>query len=239
VRFIRAITVAAIVPLLGVAGATAASASTHHGRPAATPACGSNCFDLSSLALGTSEILNGYVAGDNGVVPSHGGQKLNLHYADDTRPNADFTGGIIGTVSQFCQSSANPQGVLSSVSVACTHYASSQVYEADWSPWGNESGYCAGLTTPGIAGNVVLKACGTSASTLWVVDAANAHFVSGHEYTPLINASDGVLSHPIVLTLNAGSRKPQNQLFAETENLLTGGYVANAQMWTLEPGPAV
>jgi hypothetical protein len=36
-------------------------------RPAATPACGDNCFALSSLVLGPDLIQNAYIEGDLGT----------------------------------------------------------------------------------------------------------------------------------------------------------------------------
>jgi hypothetical protein len=225
------------VAALAVAGLPAAASASVH--PGATPACGHHCIDISSLELGTSQIVNAYVPGDTGV-GAKVGQKVNLHFKTDTQVNEDVTGGKVGTVSQFCQSATNPQGLLSSTSYACLKYPSYPIYEADVSPFGNETGLCAGLALPEFAGeHVTLRNCGADAGSLWIGDLANAHFTSGHWYTPLVSAGFTGFSHPISLTVNAGSKKPVNQLFGEPENKLTGGYIANSQMWTGQDGPSV
>jgi hypothetical protein len=85
---------------------------------------------------------------------------------------------------------------------------------------------------PAAGENVTLRACGQGAGTLWVADESNAHI----GYTPWILGSDPNTSHPLVLTVLDNTRKPQDQLKVTRENLLTGGFVANDQMFTLAFG---
>lgn len=229
------IAVAAVAAPLLVFAAPSANASV---KPGATPACGWNCVDISSLVLGTGQLLNAYVPGDHGT-GAKAGQRVNMHFASDAQVNEDVTGGKVGTVSQYCQSDANPQGLLSSTSYACLNYPTYPVYEADISPFGNETGLCAGVALPATAGeHVTLVNCGQDAGSLWIGDLANAHFVSGHFYVPLVSAAFSGFSHPLTLTVNPGSKKPQNQLFVQPENKLTGGWIDNSQMFTLRFGPA-
>jgi len=213
-------------------GATAAQASVHLNRPDATPACGFGCFELSSLVLGPHVIQNAYIFQDNGTGGAVG-QRLNLKLASNSHPNQDFTGAKVGTLGDYCG------GLISEESYVCINYpATYPVFESDWSPYGNETGLCAGLATPGINGeNVTLQNCGASATTIWVGDLANSTFHHGHLYTPWVNASDPNFSHPLVLTVDTNSSRPSNNLRVERLNLLTGNVVPDSQEFTLRYGP--
>jgi hypothetical protein len=213
-------------------GAAAAQASVHPAAPKATPACGAQCFALSSLELGRDVIQNAYVPGDTGV-GGRIGQRLDLKHASNSRPNQDFTGAKVGTLSAYCG------GLISAESYVCINYPGSYpVFESDWSPFGNATGLCAGIASPGVvAESVTLQSCGVSATTLWVGDVANATGHHGHFYTPWVNASDPNFSHPLVLTVDVGTSHPRNQLTVERLNLLTGGVVPDAQEFTLQFGP--
>ena len=213
-------------------GATAAQATVHPAAPKATPACGAQCFALSSLELGTRVIQNAYVPGDTGV-GGRVGQKLDLNRASNSRPNEDFSGAKVGTLSAFCGH------LIPAESYVCLNYPGRYpVFESDWAPFGNETGLCAGVASAGIAAeNVTLQGCGASARTLWVGDLANFTTDDGHFYTPWVNASDPNFSHPLVLTVDAGSSNPRNQLKAERLNLLTGHVVRDSQEFTLHFGP--
>jgi hypothetical protein len=215
-------------------GASAAQASVHHNRPEATPACSGNCFDLSSLQLGTSMIQNAYVPGDKGV-GGKVGQDVNLKQASNTHPNEDFTGAQVGNVSDFCgQTPGFPV-----TSYVCLHYSDWPVFEANWSPFGNQSGLCAGVSVAGLNGeNVTLQSCGASNRTLWIGDDGQATSSGGYDYVPWISGSDTQFSHPLVLTVDPTTSKPGNQLKNERENLLTGGVTADSQQFALSWGPA-
>jgi hypothetical protein len=215
-------------------GPSAAQASVGPTRPDVTPACGSNCFDLSSLVFGTGMVQNAYIYGDTGV-GGKVGKDLNLKFASNSHPNEDFTGAQAGTVADFCGAA----GGFAATSYVCLHYADHPVFEADWSPFGNQSGLCAGVATAGINGeNVTLRKCGASDRTLWIGDLAHETTSGGLDYIPWVNGSDPNFSHPLVLTVDPGTRRPQLQLTVERENLLTGGVVMDTQEFTSAPGPA-
>lgn len=213
-------------------GATAAQAATANNVPHATPACGFNCFNLSSLELGRHTIQNVYIKGDTGT-GGKAGQRLDLRHASNSRPNEDFTGAKIGTLSDYCGS------LISATSYVCVNYPGGYpVYESNWSPFGNESGLCAGLKQRNVTGeNVTLQPCGVSARTMWVGDIADGTANDGHFYTPWVNASDPNYSHPLVLTVDAGTYLPENQLKVQRLDFLTGGVVRDSQQFTLTFGP--
>jgi hypothetical protein len=232
---------AAVVTAIVVPGAGAASAAAQRLKPNATQACGRDCHDLSSLLLGPGMIMNAYVPGDTGT-GGKAGQQLTLKFASNSRPNEDFTdyaleAGRPEIVASFCAAWPAPQS-FDPLSYVCQNYSESPVYEFNWSPFGNESGLCAGLTRPGVEGeNVTLQACGDSDTTLWIPDLANCGG-PGDNYCSPINGGDTNFSHPLVLTVNAGSSDPANQLVVQRENLLTGGVVPDSQYFELVTGPA-
>jgi len=213
-------------------GATAAQAAVVSGPPKATPACGASCFELSSLELGHRVIQNAYVPGDTGI-GGRIGQKLNLNRASNSHPNEDFVGAQVGTLGAFCG------GQIPLQSYVCINYPPNfPVFESDWAPFGNQTGLCAGLLTAGIADeNVTLRRCGANATTLWVGDLTHADSVGPRFYTPWVNASDPNFSHPLVLTVDAGTTGPRNQLKVRRLDLLTGGVVRDSQEFTLRFGP--
>jgi hypothetical protein len=212
---------------------SAAALASGRGVPGATPACGTQCFDLSSLVLGRAEIQNAYIAGDTGV-GGRVGQAVDLNRASNSHPNQDFTDAFVGTLRNFCG------GVIPARSYVCITYPRSfPVFESDWSPYGNESGLCVGIKLPGYRGErITLRRCGVSAATLWVGDRRNATVVAGHVYLPWVNAADTAFSHPLVLTVDTGSRHPGNLLKVERLNFLTGRVVRDSQEFTLTFGAA-
>lgn len=227
-----------IIALSAAAGlltfsAAAARASVQRGHPAATPACSGNCFDLASLQLG-GEILNASVPGDNGA-GGKVGQDVSLREASKTRPNEDFTGADVGTVADFCGQTPG----FRVTSYACIHYSSYLVLEANWSPLGHQGGLCAGPAVAALSGeNVTLQRCGASCRTLWIGDDAGGTSSAGYDYVPWVNGSDTQFSHPLVLTIDADSRRPADQLKVGRENLLTGGVTEGNQEFTIVGGPA-
>jgi hypothetical protein len=205
-------------------GATSAAQASPRNTPNATPACGDGCFDLYNMAFGEHHIQSANVPGDNGV-GGKVGQTINLKYATDSSPNEDFSGGLIGTVSQLC-----PEGLLSLY--ICNTYGSDPVYEANWSPYGNQTDLCIGARLPAVIGEpVTLRPCGVNPSTLWVADLAHAHI----GFTPWLNGADTNFSHPLVLTVVPG-HKVGLRLRLERLNLLSHNYIANEQMFALDFG---
>ncbi len=68
---------------------------------------------------------------------------------------------------------------------------------------------------------------------------SHAFTYQGNTYTPWVNAADPNFSHPLVLTVDPGSRHPWNQLKLQRLNLLSGQTVPDNQMFTLQFGPEV
>ena len=242
-RFARAASVlaagVAVTSVIGLSAAGAASAATKPGavHPNATPACGFNCFNLSSLTLGRGTIQNAYVPGDTGV-GGRVGQKVNMNFASNSHPNEDFTGAQVGTLGDFCANMGG-NGLLASTAYVCINYPSNYpVFESNWSPFGNESGLCAGAFLPVFSGeNVTLQNCGSNPSTIWVGDLANSTVYRGRLYTPWVNGASANFSHPLTLQVDPGTKRPINQLKLASLNKLTGGVAPDSQQFTLTFGP--
>lgn len=237
-RITRALGVlAAAVGLAGFGlSAVPAGAAVH---PDATPACSSNCFDLSSLLLGRGTIQNAYVPGDTGVGAKIG-QKVNLHVASNSQVNEDFTGAQVGTLGDFCSTALKPSNLLPQDAYVCINYPFFYpVFESDVSPFGNETGLCAGAALPEASGeNVTLQACGVTASTLWVGDLKNEKTSHGHVYFPWVSGGSTSFSHPLTLQVDSGTKSPTNQLKLAPLNTLTGSVSPDAQEFTFTSGPA-
>jgi hypothetical protein len=243
----------AVTTAIGMMGAGAASAATHHAKPNATEACGDNCLNFYTELLGDDSILNAYVPGDTGV-GGKVGQKVTIKFGSNSHPNEDWTNyasddGTVETVADFCGAWPAPQS-FNPTSYVCQNYSADDVFELDWSPFGNESGLCAGVARGGVNNeNITLQNCGASDNTLWIADAANGigiTVIGGRQhvtranipaddctdedtYCPWINGGDTNFSHPLVATVNAGSSHPDNQMLVSRENLLDGGAVRDNQ----------
>ena len=223
----------------------AASAATHVKKD--TVACGGTCISVFTAQLGSFETMNAYVPGDTGA-GGKVGQKVNIHLFGNYRPNGDFEPSISGFVFQYCGFLAND--FFSPTSYICQHYPFFDVIEMNWAPFGNQSGLCAGVAKGGVAGeNVTLQNCGVNANTVWVLD--RNHATRNHDcripvpnfflpigpgvdphvnYCPYINGGDTKFSQPLVLTLNTGSQRPQEQLQLQPERLV-GGEVRTNQLF--------
>jgi hypothetical protein len=236
-RFARACSVlAAGVAVTSVIGLSAGSAASASVRPAATPACGFNCFNLFSLVLGPRTIQNAYVPGDTGT-GGKAGIEVNLNLASNTHPNEDFTGAQVGTLLDFCPNFGGTG--LSQTSYVCINYPSNYpVFESNWSPFGNESGLCTGSKLPLNSGReTTLQPCGVNATTIWVGDLANSVIRGGRLYLPWVNGASTTFSHALVLTVDPSTRNPINQLRVQSLNKLTGGAIADTQQFSFFFGP--
>jgi hypothetical protein len=165
---------------LGAAGALSANA--------ATPSCGSTCFDLFSHEFGSHHtpafVLDVLRQGDKA------GQPIILYRTSNSDPAEDFTISYQGTVADFYAAGL----VTAELDL---HYAKFYAYEIQYSPNGVNSGLCVGTASTAQNGtNVVLEACGASSKTVWVVDSYDT--IKGG-YVPLINGSDTNFSDPSVL----------------------------------------
>ena len=234
-RFARACTVlaagVAVTSVIGLSAASVASAATTRAKPDATPACGFNCFNLSSLTLGLGTIQNAYIPGNLGT-GGRVGQKVNLKFASNTQVNEDFTGAKVGTLGDLCPNFGGTG--LSATSYVCINFPSNfPVFESNVSPFGNQSGLCVGAFQPVFSGeNVTLQNCGEQTSTIWVGDLKNATVHRGHLYFPWVNGASTNFSHPLTLQVDPGTRRPTNQLKLANLNTLTGGVSPDSQEFT-------
>ena len=239
----------AVSSALGLAGATAASAAVH---PHATTVCDNNpgtvsprCTNISNLLLNQDNapqfIQN---ATQKGVKPGslYQNRIVNLRQASNTRTNEDFIIRFVGVLGQLCGTGG--VNSIDPTSYACLNYpAGYPVYQGQFAPNSNESGFCVGAISATEGFKVRLERCG-SPRTFWVGDLAasiqvtivlnNAPFLLF--YFPLEFSADTSASNPLVMTLNPNSKNPSNLLTLQQENF-SGGKVPDRQMFTLT-GPA-
>ena len=185
---------------------------------------------------GRRTIQNAYVPGDTGA-GGKPGIEVNLNHASNTHPNEDFTGARVGTLLNFCPNFGG-EG-LAQTSYVCINYPSSYpVFEANWSPFGNESGLCTGSKLPLFSGReTTLQNCGVNPTTIWVGDLANSVTRGGRVYFPWVNGASSTFSHALVLTVDPSTRNPINQLRVQSLNKLTGGVVSDTQQFSFTIGP--
>jgi hypothetical protein len=245
-KALYAVSAAAVITASFGASAGVASAATHGKKD--TVACGSNCVSIFSDQLGSSVTMNAFINGDTGV-GGKTGTPVNMHVAGNFRPNGDFTPSLTGFVFQYCGFLAND--FFSPTSFICTHYPFFAVIELNWSPFGNQSGWCAGVSQATANRQVTLQPCGETAKTVWVAD--RIHSTNGTNclipasppvsagdpsvnFCPLINGGDTNFSQPLVLTLITGSNRPANQLILSRE-LLVGSVARSNQQFAYYFGP--
>ena len=238
----------AVSSALGLAGATAASAAVH---PHANTVCDHNpgtvsprCTNISNLLLNQDNspqfIQN---ATQKGVKPCslYQNRIVNLRQASNTRTNEDFIIRFVGVLGQLCGTGG--VNSIDPTSYACLNYpAGYPVYQGQFAPNSNESGFCVGAISATEGFKVRLERCG-SPRTFWVADLAADIQVTlpGIKplvlvYFPLEFAADTSASNPLVMTLNPNSKNPSNLLTLQQENF-SGGKVPDRQMFTLT-GPA-
>lgn len=206
---IRSKVIAAAATLALAAGPVAVAGTAS----AATPSCGPTCIDLFSKQFGTHHhpafVLDVFRQG------AKVGQPLILWRQSNSDPAEDFTVSEEGQVSDFyaaglvssafalrygCTGTiAIPGGQIPCGPTSVDDYA----FEAEYAPYGVDSGLCAGLASTAVSGEkVTLQPCGVSAKTVWAVDFSDS-CVTNPLYSnelPLINGSDTNFSHPFVLT---------------------------------------
>jgi hypothetical protein len=154
---------------------------------AATPQCGDDCAALYTLLDGPADVVA--VAGASGTT-AHVGQPVALLHASSGNQGEDWFLVDEGTVSDFFAAGLGGSGLN-------LHYGNDEVYEYNYAPRGVFTDFCLGV--PGIATNgdpVSLRACGETASTLWVADTAD----QVQRDVPFINGTDTNFSNPYVLT---------------------------------------
>ena len=203
---------AATLTLVGGVGAVGALSAS-----AATPSCGFSCIEVFSHDFGTHHQPNFVL--DTLRQGEKVGQPQILFRTSNSDPAEDYTISYQGLVSDFFTA-----GLVSAA--VDLHYGGlgtlpgggsfpdDYAYEIQYSPYGVDSGLCAGVAATAVAGTkVVLAPCGVSSKTVWIVDSADSTF-SG--YVPLINGSDTNFSQPFVLTYPAShypTDVPRPQLY--------------------------
>jgi hypothetical protein len=206
---------AATLTLVGGVGAVGALSATT--ASAATPSCGFSCIEVFSHDFGTHHQPNFVL--DTLRQGEKVGQPQILFRTSNSDPAEDYTISYQGLVSDFFTA-----GLVSAA--VDLHYGGlgtlpgggsfpdDYAYEIQYSPYGVDSGLCAGVGATAVAGTkVTLQPCGVSSKTVWIVDSADSTF---NGYVPLINGSDTNFSQPFVLTYPASSYPtdmPRPQLY--------------------------
>jgi len=220
------------VPGLSHAGKRAAIGARMYPRD-----CAGTCFSLYSRKLGISATMNAHIPGDEGT-GGRAGRDINVHLARNSRPNENFVPSAIGQVSQFC--GADVHDFFAANSYACRNYPDFWVFEAQWSPFGNESGLCAGVAAAGRSNeDVTLQPCGVSARTVWIGDRSNGRGGDCRypgNYCPWVNGSDASSSQPLALTLDTSTVTPPDRLKVEPL-ALSNGIAADNQEFAYFWGP--
>jgi hypothetical protein len=199
---------AATLTLVAGAGAVAATSAS-----AATPSAGPNAVDIFNHDFGTHAhpnfVLDTYRQGEKV------GQPQILFRVANSDPAEDYTYSYQGLTSDFFAAGLVSAAVdLHYGNGSATAGHDDAAFEIQYSPYGVDSGLCAGVATTAISGEgVTLQPCGVSAKTVWIVDSIDT---VAHGYVPLINGSDTNFSQPFVLTYPSSgypTDKPRPQLY--------------------------
>jgi hypothetical protein len=211
---------AATLTLIGGVSAVGALSAS-----AATPSCGPTCIDLFNNDFGTHAHPN--FALDTLRQGEKVGQPQILFRTANFDPALDYTISYQGLVSDFFAAALVSPEVDLHYGAGATGFPDDAAFEVQYSPYGVDSGLCAGVAATAISGEkVTLEPCGVSSKTLWIVDSADT---VAHGYVPLINGSDTNFSQPFVLTYPAAAYPtdmPRPELYVSN---LTGSQGANGQ----------
>jgi hypothetical protein len=219
-------------PGFGLAGGSSQLAAASAGRAAgggrqtetAASACGRSCFSLYARRLGQDVTMNAVIPANDG---SGGriGRKINLLQSADRVPDGDFTMSFSARVWQFCGTDVHD--FFAPDSYLCLHDSNFWIFEAQWSPSGDDSGMCAGVAAANVTGeDITLRPCGVTDHTLWIADEANgtgAGCRGSADYCPWMNASDNNFRTPQVLTMDGSTSAPADQLKLSPMNVLPAG----------------
>ena len=209
---------AATLTLIGGVSAVGALSAN-----AATPSCGPTCIDLFNNDFGTHAHPN--FALDTLKQGEKVGQPQILFRTANFDPALDYTISYQGLVSDFYAAALVSPEVDLHYGAGATGFPDDAAVEVQYSPYGVDSGLCAGVAATALAGEkVTLEPCGVSSKTLWIVDSADT---VAHGYVPLINGSDTNFSQPFVLTYPASAYptdEPRPELYVSN---LTGSQGAN------------
>lgn len=180
---------------------------------AATTACGTACTNLYNADLSDNFVLDAVnqVAGV--------GQPVDLFAAGNLQ-GEDFEVTFQGRVSDFVAAGLmDPKmGTL---------YGNLSVYEIEWTPGGQASGFCPGVQgAPGTGTPVTLQPCGVNADTTWILDPVGS-------FDALINgATDHDFKHPQSMTASPTLDVSTDPL--KVDKLAKGK--ANDQLWGMTVG---
>jgi len=215
---------AAALTLVGGAGAVAATATAAN---AATPSCGFTCIDIFNHDFGTHAHPNFVL--DTLRQGEKVGQPQILFRVANSDPAEDYTFSYQGKVSDFFAAGLVSAAVNLHYGGGATlgkgTFPDDSAFEIQYSPYGVDSGLCAGVAATAVAGEkITLEPCGVSAKTVWIVDSADT---AGHGYVPFINGSDTNFSQPFVATYPSASYPTDMPRAALYVSNLTGEQGAN------------
>lgn len=219
-----AVAAAAVMVLAAGLGVTAAGAAN-----AATPSCGPSCADIFSENFGSYHNPN-FVMDVKGQSTATGTPVI-LFRQSNSDPAEDFTFADQGTVDDFYSAGLmSPQIHL--------HYGNDIGFELEYSPYGADTGMCAGVASTAVQGEqVTLQPCGVSSKTVWVIDTTDPTGLSNPFRLPAINGSDTNFSHPYALTYPAGAYPTDSPRPVLTVKTLTGFFsqpvlnISTDQLW--------
>ena len=194
----KVLAAAATMTLIGGVGAMGTLTAN-----AATPSCGGTCINYFSRDFGTHKSPNFVL--DTLRQGEKVGQPQILFRTANFDPAEDYTISYQGTVSDFFAAglvsaavNLHYGGGALQYGSTTAHFPNDNAFEVQYSPYGVDSGLCAGVAATAVAGEkVTLQPCGVSSKTVWIVDSADT---TRHGYVPLINGSDTNFSQPFVLT---------------------------------------
>jgi hypothetical protein len=237
---------AAAASLTLVGGAGVAALATAGTANAATPSCGSTCIDIFSYQFGDfaapNFVMDSYKQGDVAGTP------VILFRTSNADPAEDFTVDDQGLVSEFFAAGlvsaavALHYGCTDAIFTACSDTtgvgADYEAYEFMYSPFGVQTGLCAGVGSTAVDGTkVTLQPCGLSGKTIWITDSSTGDLTTYGE--PLINGSDTDFSEPYSLTYPGSSYptdEPRPELYTSTLGGFSDGSIDSNQLWSADKG---
>lgn len=208
---IKSKVLASAAALTLVGGAGLASALTAGTASALTAPAGAGAIELFNTDFGTHHTPNFVL--DTLRQGEKVGQPQILFRTSSNDPAEDYTVTDQGTVQDWYEA-----GLISAA--VALHYGCVQgsgswefnqcptnaenlpAFELQYSPYGVDSGLCAGVAATAWSGEkVTLQSCGVSSKTVWIAD-TSPDDVGGpfNNYAPAINGSNTNFSQPLVLT---------------------------------------
>jgi hypothetical protein len=190
---------------LGIAGATAASASVHGVKPMATNACASDCVDIGFVNPGLGEAILASHSGKDTT-----GNVVRLVQGSNGMPKSDFAATEVGDVDPlYCTHGGQAQtGSLFTANqchlLIAEGYGHDETYQLAFDPNnGGPEDQCIGSVGPKSGDKVRLEPCGVNADTVIIVaeNLPGGHVVSAGTGWLVSGASDS-FSNPNVLTSN-------------------------------------